>query len=255
MKIFLLILSIITFLNAQAVPNLVTDRPDQTESSVTVPKGWLQIETGALLEGDSPENEVDITNTAFNTTLLRYGLFEKTELRLGGEFLSQKIAVYDRESGITGLAPLVIGFKTQLCEEIGMIPELAFLGHLTLPNIGKKDFQAEYLTPDFRIAGTKTLSERFSAAFNLGGEWDGIVPNTNIFYSFVIGMGINDKIASFAEIYGYVIEEAGPDHRFDTGITYLVNDSFQLDMSGGFGINDKAPDYFISGGLSYRFHF
>lgn len=253
MKIRLFILTIIiTSIIFAQVPDLVTDRPDQTESSVTVPKGWLQIETGALLEGDSPVENVDITNTVFNTTLLRYGLFDKTELRFGFEYLQEKMDYGKIENDFTGLAPLVIGFKTQIAEEDGWIPELAFLGHLTLPKTGNEEFQTEYLRPDFRIAGTKTINDQFSAAFNIGGEWDSVMPNTNIFYSFVIGMGVTDRLACFAEVYGYVIEDSDPDHRFDTGATYLINDNFQLDLSGGFGINDKAPDYFISGGLSYR---
>lgn len=36
----------------QQVPDLVTDRPDQTESAATVPKHFLQIETGFILEND-----------------------------------------------------------------------------------------------------------------------------------------------------------------------------------------------------------
>jgi hypothetical protein len=35
------------------------------------------------------------------------------------------------------------------------------------------------------------------------------------------------------------------------GFTYLVNDNFQLDLTGGFGLNDEAPDNFISCGASF----
>lgn len=251
-KLLTIVILISSTIYSQSIPELVTDRPDQTESSVTVPKGWLQIETGILMEGDSPMDNVDLTNTVYNTTLLRYGLFDKTELRFGWEYLQEKWDNDGIESDVTGLVPLVIGFKTQISEEDGWIPELAFLGHLTIPNVGEEDFQADYLTPDFRFAGTKTLNDRFSAAFNLGGEWDGVLPNTNIFYSVVVGMGLSEKIGAFAEVYGYVIEDCDPDHRFDAGATYLINNNFQLDISGGVGINEKAPDYFISGGLSYR---
>ncbi len=66
----------------------------------------------------------------------------------------------------------MVGFKTQITEENGIIPEMAIMGHLTLPWIGEEDFQPKYIAPDFRIAGTKTLNDRFSAAFNLGGEWN-----------------------------------------------------------------------------------
>ncbi len=252
MKFLITLTVLISVLLAQAVPEMVTDRPDQTESSVTIPRGWLQIETGGLVEHDSPADDDDITNLVYNTTLLRYGIFDNTEIRLGAEYMQQIVEVGSTEINESGLAPVVVGFKTRFTKEKGWMPELAFLGHLTLPKIGADEFQTDYLIPDFRIAGTKTLNDQFSAAFNLGGEWSGVTPNTNIYYSFVIGADINNKNAGFVEIYGYVIEEFSPDHRFDTGLTYLVNDDLQLDLSGGVAINDKAPDYFISGGLSYR---
>ena len=83
-KLYLFIFLVLT-VTAKAqnkTPELITGRPDQTESSIIVPHKSLQIETGFVLEND----ETDLVNqTAFtyNTTLLRYGLFENFELRLG----------------------------------------------------------------------------------------------------------------------------------------------------------------------------
>ncbi|MFW6371118.1 MAG: hypothetical protein ACOC10_07950 [Bacteroidota bacterium] len=38
------------------IPELVTDRPDQTESATTVPNNSLQIETGYVFQSDEIEN-------------------------------------------------------------------------------------------------------------------------------------------------------------------------------------------------------
>jgi len=52
-KLALSILSMLAVqIFAQEVPDIVTDRPDQTEASNTVPKKTLQIEMGFSLEGD-----------------------------------------------------------------------------------------------------------------------------------------------------------------------------------------------------------
>jgi hypothetical protein len=32
----------------------------------------------------------------------------------------------------------------------------------------------------------------------------------------------------------------------------MLNKNFQLDVSGGIGLSDISPDYFVSFGLSYR---
>jgi len=123
MKYLIIIIMIYSSTFAQSISELVTDRPDQTESSVTVPKGWLQIETGALRESDSPIHIVQVTNTVFNMTLLRYGLLKKTELRFGGEFIHTNVDINGNESFVSYVGksetqiPFVIGFKTQITEE------------------------------------------------------------------------------------------------------------------------------------------
>src|SRR5678815_5712327 len=53
-----------------------TDRPDQTESPVTISKNWMQIEHGFDAETD---NENSILGSS---TLFRYGLSERVELRV-----------------------------------------------------------------------------------------------------------------------------------------------------------------------------
>ena len=54
---------------------IVTDRPDQTESSVLIPKGFLQVEKGAFFE-EVDNDGIKDKSTTFNTTLIRYGLLE-----------------------------------------------------------------------------------------------------------------------------------------------------------------------------------
>lgn len=68
------------------VPEIVTDRPDFTESSEIIPFGWLQIESGVSLEGDA-------VTRAFTapSALLRFGLGLRTEFRFGAEGLVSEL--------------------------------------------------------------------------------------------------------------------------------------------------------------------
>ena len=50
-------------------PDMVTDRPDQTESAAVVPRGLLQVETGYLFARDG-----DVDGYAVPGTLFRIGL-------------------------------------------------------------------------------------------------------------------------------------------------------------------------------------
>lgn len=73
---FLLLILIATITFSQQI---ITDRPDQTESSSTIPKNSFQIEMRMVTQ-KSKDNSV--TSFAGLSTLLRYGISDKVELRL-----------------------------------------------------------------------------------------------------------------------------------------------------------------------------
>lgn len=234
-------------INAQENPTeLVTDRPDQTESSTVVPLKSLQIESGFVME-KSTVNDVTLNSYAYNTTLLRYGLFTRLELRLGLEYLGN-----NTPDSPSGLGPLNAGFKVKISDERGWKPEVAFLAGLNLPFTANDYYAPENTAAGVRFAFAHTLSEKLSLGYNLGAEWDGDSASPGYFYSVALGIGLTEKLGMFAESYGLIPEAGGPEHLLDTGFTYLLFPNFQLDISGGLGLSEQAADHFISFGLSYR---
>lgn len=237
----------------QQVPDLVTDRPDQTESAATVPKHFLQIETGFILEND--ENEISRNKSfAYNTTLLRYGLWDNFELRLGAAYLGDNVTKKnsDFSQNIAGFSPLHAGFKVKVAEEKGLRPDIAFLGGLELPFTAGSDYKPSYTAATMRFAFSHTLTDRFSLGYNLGAEWDGETAVPGYFYSVALGIGLIENLGMFVESFGTIQEAGTAQHQIDAGFTYLLTPNFQVDISGGIGLNDAAPDNFISFGLSYR---
>ena len=106
--------------------------------------------------------------------------------------------------------------------------------------------EAHYL----RFAVSHSLSDRFSLGYNLGALWEGESAVPAGYYSLALGIGITDYLGAFVESYGLLSEDM--EHYIDFGFTGLVLPNFQLDVSGGFGINQNAADMLISAGLSYR---
>ncbi len=235
------------------VPELITDRPDQTESSSVVPHKFLQIETGFVLENNETDF-IEHKSFAYNTTLLRYGLLKNFELRLGLEYLEDKISIKNTDTTNTtsGISPVYTGFKIKIADENGWKPEIAFLGALVFPFTADKDYKPEYSAANIRFSFAHTLSDKISLGYNLGAEWDGETAVPEYFYSLALGIGLTDKLGMFVEGYGLIPEEGDSEHLFDTGFTYLVLPNFQLDISGGIGLNDHAIDNFLSFGLTYR---
>ncbi len=255
MRIPLLIFTLISFpffVIAQQYPELVTDRPDQTESSAVVPRKTLQIETGFVTEKDRSA-DVITRSYAYNSTLLRYGLLENMELRLGLEYLGTTTDDSGtREIDISGFGPLYIGFKLKILEEEAWIPEAALLGNLTLPFTANQAYKPPHTGGGLRFALAHTLSERLSLGYNLGAEWNGRDVNPEYFLSASLGIGITSRLGAYAEIYSPIPEKVAALHMVDAGLTFLITPNFQLDVSGGIGLNDAAPDHFLSCGLSWQ---
>lgn len=232
---------------------LVTDRPDQTESASVVPLKSLQIETGFVRENDAT-NLIESANFAYTTSLLRYGLFETTEVRVGFEYLGKKSEFLQNDSisEISGFSPLYLGFKTKITDEKGFLPEIAFIGGLNLPATAGEKFRPSFTSATMRFSFAHTLCPILSLGYNLGAEWDGEFANTLFLYTLSIGAEITGKLGAFIETFGTWPEEGTSSYQADAGVTYLVLPNFQLDISAGVALNNMAPDNFISFGLSWR---
>jgi hypothetical protein len=64
-------------------------------------------------------------------------------------------------------------------------------------------------------------------------------------------MSLQDKLGAFLEFYGSWPELGASTHAVNYGLTYLILDDLQLDISSG-GLVDEATDYFIGLGISGR---
>lgn len=248
-KISLTIIGFVMALMAYAQEiskELVTDRPDQTESSATVPKHSIQIESGFIYEYDKM-NGMATKYYGINSTLLRYGLLDNLELRIGTGYSNVK-----NEASIKGFEPLYLGAKVFITKEKSWVPELAILANIVAPGFAEKAFKPQYMGSGIRFAASHTLTDFLSLGYNLGAKWDGDNPFATGIYSLVFGFSLTEKFSAFIESYGYLPQANKPDHRADAGFTYLVTSNFQLDCSGGIGLMEHSPDYFINFGFSWR---
>ena len=235
---------------AQEVEDIVTDRPDETESATLITKGYLQVETGFFYE-ELKENSFLEKTWAYNTSLLRYGLLENLELRLGLDVID-KVEISDdflMEPG-TGLSPLLLGVKVGITEEKGVLPKMALLGHLYLPFTAKKAYRPESTGVDFRFAFNHEFTNS-NLSYNLGAKWWDDAPHATYIYTMAYGYDLTEKLGVLVELYGDLPEKDGPSHHWDGGFTYLVTKNFQLDAFIGSGLNNEQHIIY-GGGISIR---
>ncbi len=266
-------LLLLSFSSLLSHAQIETDRPDFTESPNVVPSGALQIETGFVYEKDKEQHcgwfDDTRSNKTLNTTLIRYGITEKLELRLNWNIASnntirsrtpfglgapcslEKLLILDSNYIEKGLEPIFVGFKTNLYKTDRL--SLGFLGHIYLPFGASKDFEIKHYTPQFLIPFSVNLTDKLGMAMQWAMTWDGETGRSETGYTFSLSYGISDKLSAYVEPYGFIVENDGEDHRINGGFTYLINDNFQADLTGGRGLSSHAPDGFISCGLSFLF--
>lgn len=220
---------LVNFGNAQ----IITDRPDQTESSSTIEKGNLQIESGILLVF----NESDLSSTQqllAPTTLFRYGIINGLEIRVFNQFESLK----DQNSyqKINGISDLELGTKIQLLKKENINTEIAFLSHVVIPT-GTASLSNDKLATINKLSISHQLSENMGLGYNIGYDYFGD-GNGDFIYSFSLGISVTNRFSFYLEPYGSIVDFDEHKSNFDAGIAYLLNDNCQLDFSFGTGINN-----------------
>jgi len=223
---------------------IITDRPDQTESSSTVSQGTLQLETGVLVEY-SPDGASSQSRILAPTTLFRYGLNKAVEFRLLSQFESIKSPWATKS--IKGISDLEIGTKIQLLKQEGVNTEIAILSHLILPT-GSRGLSSDKYGTINKLSISHQVSEQTSFGYNVGYNYFDLGKG-NLTYSAALGVTVNSKVGIYLEPYGELIDLNVYQASFDAGFTYLIKDNFQLDFSFGTGINYKMN--YLSAGFSW----
>ena len=237
------------------IPELITDRPDVTESAVTVPTGSFQVETGFSFQqqkytefGESIENR----SVSLFSTLFRYGVFENLEFRFGGEYFSNKSYINQISYSVHGANDLMIGSKFVVRKDEKLLTNFALMFETTLP-FGAEELKPQKFEPKFMILAEQELTEISSLSGNFGIEYASDQDNYLVDYSLSLGLDVAERIGVFAEIFGQTRNALIPENFFDCGITYLQTNNLQVDFSIGTTLLKSKTEWFAGVGISIRF--
>ena len=233
---------------------LITDRPDKTESAVVVPFNAFQIESGFLFQKQKySENNVDVENEnlLIGSTLVRYGVSELFELRFGAEYFSGKSNKGGSESLFSGIQGIFIGSKIQLRRDKELLTDAAIIINYNLP-YGNEKLRPARFEPGIILSASQYLDRRLSLGINLGFQNNSFKDRYEYFYSAAIGINVTEKFNAFLELYGDLNKGMAPNHFFDLGFTYLHMSNLQIDFSGGTILFGNKVDWFGSIGFAVR---
>ncbi len=259
---------VVNFLGLDADPidePMVTDRPDFTESTLTVPRGRAQVELGYTYVYDE-EDGVRAGDHVFPESLLRVGLAKDWELRvfwLGGSLTEsmfretndagRRVDVKDHEDGATDMS---IGFKYHIREQDGWIPDMGVIGEVSIPT-GTRSKTSGDVDPGAKFLWAYALTDRLS----LSGNFNIAVPTgeKGRFFqtaaSVSMGYAWTDWMGSYVEYFGIYPNDRDSDcaHTVNGGFTFPITDNLQFDVRVGVGLNEEADDLFAGSGLAIRF--
>jgi hypothetical protein len=238
---------------------LITDRPDFTESSVTVGYGVTQIESGYTFTYDSSGDDRTRSHS-YPELLVRAGMFaEWFEFRVEWNFFEEETEIGSVEDSVSGAEDLGLGMKLALTPQEQFLPETAIIFQMTVPS-GSSDITADEVLPGFNYLYGWDINKDWStgASTAINGAVDDVTEDsyTEFSQSWTVGYSWTDRIRSYAEWFVIAPISADTNHTenyFNGGFTGLINNDLQWDIRAGVGLNPAADDFFGGTGVSYRY--
>ncbi len=227
------------------LPTVVPDRPGNTWGTEVTPLHKLIWDNGIGFES-TPEGTHTMT---LNTTILRYGIFENMELRVGTDFEMSK----DGEAlkSTFGIKPLCVGTKLKVYEGTRILPSIGLLAELTSPHIGSKELLPSHLAPSMYLLFEHTVTNWFGICYNVGEKWDGESATPTTYLALSFNFSFNDNLGAFVETYNYLHPENENQYMTEIGFTWLVSRRVQLDIEGDFDLQNLGKYYSIGCGVSW----
>ena len=226
-------------------PILFPDRPGALTGTDALPRFKLQWESGMEYESrtDGPRT------LTINSTQLRFGLFENTEIRIGSDFMMVKDTPGAKPQ--YGLAPLDIELKTKFCEQSGILPSIGFLVGLVSSHIGTRWMLPSHLSPEMHLLFENTVTDWLEICYNIGVEWDGESPTPTTFLGLGLDFNITERLGTFVESYNYLHPGEPNQYMTEFGFTWLASNRLQLDLYADLDLQNIRNFYSVSFGFCW----
>ncbi|MES2753968.1 MAG: transporter [Pseudomonadota bacterium] len=246
---------------AQDAPlrELSTDRPDKTESPITVDAGHVQVELDFATYTHDRAGAVRTDELSVVPINLKYGIGRDTDVQVIVEpYLRATERVAGARDRTDGFGDITVRLKQNLWGNDGGKTALALLPFVRLPTsrdgLGIDTVEFGLIVPlsielsDAVGVGVMTEIDRVERA-------DGAGHTAKFINSATASFALTDKLNLYTELYTERAARGGAGWIVtgDTGLTYALSDDVQLDAGTNIGLTRAADDVQLFVGLSRRF--
>jgi len=226
------------------LPTVVPDRPGYTDGTDVTPLHKIIWDNGFHYESMKDGASV----MTLNSTIVRYGIIENVELRVGTDFLLYNFGNDTKPT--FGIAPLYFGTKIRLYESHNALPNVGIRAELQSPHIGSKELLPSHIAPSLCLLFEHIIKDRFWICYNGGLEWDGETAEPQVFLALGIGGNITESLGAFIETYNYLHSEQ---NQFMTefGFTWMPSHRVQLDIEADLDWKNLGKHFAIGCGVSW----
>lgn len=242
-----------------------TDRDSFTPATTTVGRRRLVVESAYTFLDNRGLKETH----SVPELLLRYGLTDRVELRLGwnyevggaGNDTSGTDAADEAAAGAGSRLDreytLAYGFKFGLTEQDRWVPRTAVIVQGFTPTGGSSGTSTATQLIATGVAGWVLPNRwRFDAAFRYGTASEG-GDRFNLWApSAVLRVPFGEGWTAHAEYFGIASTgstENATRHYFSPGLHYLVTPDLEVGFRLGWGLNDQSARFFSNVGVGLRF--
>jgi hypothetical protein len=185
-------------------------------------------------------------NFLLPATSLRYGLNGNIELSLNASNL------YEVDKSLFGLTSYNVQSKIAICEQKNLLPKITFVTAFILPFVGLDSLRPENSGGLIQLAVSHTLGGKCTVYSNLGATWNG--NDSFPIYNYVLSIYVSpfNKFWTFVELYGLVPEKGSGNISSDMGVSLLVADNVQIDISLGMDLADPRNNHFVQIGAAFQ---
>lgn len=231
---------------ADKLRDLSADRPDTTESPITVDAGHFQVEASLFDWGR--EGRAD-TYTVMSTNV-KAGLTDNTDI----QFVFDSY-VWDESGGtsVEGFGDVTVRYKWNLWGNDGGDTAFALFPFVKIPtgtSLSNDEWEGGLILP-FSMDLAEGWGLGLMAEIDIVDDGAGS-HEFEFVHTAVLGHDLTEKAGVFVEYIGVAAED-----RYEAsaaaGLTYLLNDNLMLDCGCRVGLNDDAEDIGLFTGFTVRF--